>query len=214
MANTSKGKFRYYFLWLCLICIGIYVLQLLIPGFTELFVLNLKAIYEKQYWRFVSAIFLHGSAVHLIYNLFALLLFGLILEKLIGSRNFLIVFFASGIVGNLIGVNFYSSSLGASGAIYGIIGCITLVNPMMMVWAFGLLVPMFVAASLWVIGDIMGVFGFGGADVGYIAHLSGVLIGIVFGLVFRVLYKKKKTYSEKVEIPDDYIKSWEETYLK
>ena len=214
MINNPKGKFRFYFLWLSLVCVIVYFLQMFISGFTDFFVLNLKAIYEFQIWRLVSAIFLHGSPVHLIYNLFALLLFGLILEKLIGSRNFLIVFFASGIVGNLIGVNFYSSSLGASGAIYGIIGCITLVNPMMMVWAFGLLVPMFVAASLWVIGDIMGVFGFGGADVGYIAHLSGVLIGIVFGLVFRVLYKKKKSYEEKVEIPDDYVRSWEETYLK
>jgi len=214
MVNITKGKFGFWFLWLSLICVIVYVLQLVISGFTDLFVLNLKAVYEFQIWRFVTAIFLHGSVVHLLYNLFALLLFGLILEKLIGSRNFLIVFFASGIVGNIIGVNFYQSSLGASGAIYGVIGCITIVNPMMMVWAFGLLVPMFVAAILWVAGDIMGVFGFGGKDVGYVAHLSGVIIGIVFGLVFRVLYVKKKNREERIEIPDSYVKDWENYYLK
>jgi uncharacterized protein len=210
----AKGKFKYYFLWLCLICIGVYILQTLIPGFTELFVLNAKAIYEKQYWRFVSAIFLHGSTVHLLYNLFALFFFGLSLERMIGSKRFLIVFFLSGIVGNIVAVNFYESSLGASGAIYGILGCLTIVSPFMFVWAFGLILPMFLAVIFWVLGDIMGVFGIGGSDVGYIAHLSGVAVGILFGLFFRVWKKRIKNVQEKISIPDIYIKRWEDGYMR
>ena len=121
----AKEKFRFYFLWLSLVCIGIFILQNLpgIPGFTEMFVLNSKAL-DGEFWRFLSAIFLHGSITHLIYNLFALLFFGGLLEKLIGSKRFLILFFISGIFANLISVWFYSSSLGASGAVYGILGAL------------------------------------------------------------------------------------------
>jgi len=95
--------------------------------------LYLFCSYYYEIWRFVSAIFLHDGIIHLIYNLFALALFGFILEKLIGSKRFLIVFFASGIIANLIAVNFYNSSLGVSGAIYGILGCLVILKPLMMI---------------------------------------------------------------------------------
>ena len=210
----TKGKFKYYFLWLCVACVIIFIIQNIFPGFTELFVLNLKAVYEHQYWRFLSAIFLHGSAVHLLYNLFALFFFGLSLERLIGSKRFLIVFFLSGIIGNIVAVNFYESSLGASGAIYGILGCLTIISPFMFVWAFGLILPMFLAAIFWILGDIMGVFGIGGSDVGYIAHLSGVAVGILFGLFFRVWKKRIKQVREKINIPNTYMKAWEDRFMR
>src|SRR3989338_10954625 len=98
---------KFYALWLSAICILFFILQIAIPGFTDALVLNQQSFIEP--WRFVTAIFLHGDITHLIYNLFALVLFGLILEKLIGSRKFLIVFIFSGIFANLISVNFYDS---------------------------------------------------------------------------------------------------------
>ena len=208
------NKIKYAFLWLSLICVIVFVLQNLINGFTDLFVLNLSALYGFQLWRFVTSIFLHGGIVHLLYNLFALLFFGFILERKIGSRNFLIVFFASGIVGNIIAVNFYPSSLGASGAIYGVLGCLAIINPMMMVFAFGILMPMFVAAIVWIIGDVMGVFGFGGSDVGYIAHLGGVFVGILIGIIFRALFVQRKRRDEKIFIDEKSIGDWEERWMK
>lgn len=206
---------KYLFLWLSLICVIVFALQNIFNGFTDFFVLNLKAVYEFQIWRFATAIFLHGSVVHLLYNLFALLFFGFILERKIGSRNFLIVFFLSGIIGNIIGVNFYSSSLGASGAIYGILGCLAIINPMMMVFAFGLLMPMFVAAIIWIIGDIMGVFGFGGNDIGYVAHLGGVFIGVLIGIIFRIrIVKNKKDNEERIIINEESIGEWENRWMR
>ena len=211
-----KFKIKFYFLWLSLICIIMFILQNMpgIPGFTETFVLNDSAVFGFQIWRFVTSIFLHGSMIHLIYNLFALLLFGFILEKLIGSKKFLFVFFASGIVANIIAVNFYSSSLGASGAIYGILGVIVIIRPMMMVWAFGLMMPMFIAGILWVVGDVMGVFGFGKEGVGRIAHLGGIVGGLLFGLWLRFGLKEKVGGEEKIEVPEDYIDEWEGMYMK
>ncbi len=208
-----KQKIKLYFLWFALAIIIIFMLQQIIPGFTELFVLNNK-VFDGEIWRFVSAIFLHGSLTHLLYNLIALLFFGFLLEKLIGSKNFLLVFFASGIIANIIGINFYDSSLGASGAIYGILGCLTFIRPMMMVWAFGLLMPMFIASILWIVGDLLRIVGlFDPGNVGSIAHLSGIVVGFIIGIFLRGL-KEKRIIKEKVDIPESYVKQWEDTYIR
>jgi len=143
--------------------------------------------------------------------MFALLLFGFILEKKIGSRNFLIVFLSSGILANLIAVNYYPSSLGASGAVYGILGCLTILNPFIGVWVFGIIVPMFIAAIIWIIGGIFGLFF--PSNVGDIAHLSGIFIGFLFGFLFFT-YRNKRERKDKILLPNDYIKNWEERYLR
>jgi len=202
-------KIKFYSLWLCSICILVFILQFLMSGFTEFFVLNKGAIYNYEYWRFVSSIFLHGSLPHLLYNLFALALFGLIAERLIGSRRFLVVFFASGIIANIISVNFYNSSLGASGAIMGIIGVVTIIKPFMMVWAFGLILPMFIAAILWIIGDILGIFM--PNNVGNIAHLSGMGAGILIGLILR---EWKTTKKQLIRFPESHMRLWENKHMK
>jgi len=152
---------KFYSLWLAFIMIAIFALQNLpgIPGLTETFILNNKALTNYQYYRFLTAIFLHGSITHLLFNLFALLFFGLTLEKLIGSNKFLFTFLFTGIIANIISVNFYNSSLGASGAIYGIIGAVAIIRPMMMVWTFGLIMPMFLASILYITADILRTLG-------------------------------------------------------
>lgn len=206
-------KSRFYALWLCLAMIIIFIVQNLVLGFSDYFVLNKSAFYNYEIWRFLSSIFLHGSLVHLLYNLFALALFGLILEKFIGSRKFLAVFFLSGIIANIIAVNFYDSSLGASGAIYGILGCLIIIKPMMMIFAYGFPMPMFIAGIVWIIAGFFGIFM--PSNIGHIAHLSGMFIGILFGLYFRIFRKKQKIFkNQKMHIPKDYIESWEREYLR
>jgi len=204
-------KFRFYALKLVLICVGVFILQLIIPGFTELFVLNKSALDNYEVWRFLTSIFLHGGVPHLLYNMFALGFFGFILEKLIGSRRFLLVFLFSGTIANIIAINFYPSSLGASGAIMGILGIMAVIKPLMMVWAFGLIMPMFIAAILWIIGDFLGIFM--PDKIGHIAHLSGIGVGILMGLIFRANRGRKKA-NNKIKIPETYARSWEERYMK
>lgn len=202
-------KFKFYALKLCLICVIVFVVQFFIPEFTELFVLNENSL-NGEVWRFVSSIFLHGSAPHLLYNLFALALFGSILEKLIRGKKFLLVFFLSGIVANVVAVNFYDSSLGASGAIMGILGVLAVIKPLMMVWAFGMVMPMFVAAILWVVGDFLGIFM--PDKIGHIAHLSGIGVGLFLGLIFRA--KKRRNNINRVRIPESYARAWEDRFMR
>ena len=181
-------KFRFYTLWIIAVCAIIYVFQLLIPGLTDLFVLNNRAIYNYEIWRFLTSIFIHGSFPHIFYNMLALVLFGLILEKLIGGKKFVLVFLLTGIIANIITVNFYFSSLGASGAIMGIIGCLVAIQPFKMVWAYGP-VPVVVAAIAYIFIDVFGVFYPMG--VGNIAHLSGIFVGLLIGIFIRLRNKDK-----------------------
>lgn len=205
-------KFKFYAFWLVGICIVVFLMQLLIPGFTDALVLNGGSFSEP--WRFVTAIFLHASLEHIIYNMFALALFGSILESMIGGRRFLIVFFTTGIIANLVAVNFYSSSLGASGAIYGVIGALVVIRPGLIVWAFGLPMPMFVAGILWVIGDIVGIFM--PSNVGNIAHLTGIAAGLIFGAFYRNIYwaNRNRTLKNRIVFDESAVRRWEDSYLR
>lgn len=207
-------RFKFYALKLCGFIFLVFLAQLFISGFNEFFILNSLA--WSQLWRFFSSMFLHASLAHLIYNLFALALFGSILESIIGGRKFLLIFFLTGILANLIAVNFYDNSLGASGAIFGVIGTIIAIRPLLIVWAFGLPMPIFIAGILWGLGDFIGAYGFfSGAsidNVGNIAHLSGMFFGFIFGILLRKSRIKKR--KRKTEINERSIRRWEDEYLR
>ena len=194
----------------------IFLVQNLFSKFTDLFVLNVFAFSEV--WRFISAIFLHGSLIHLIYNIFALALFGSILESLIGGRKFLFIFFITGILANLIAVNFYALSLGASGAIFGVIGALIAIRPMLFVWAFGIPMPIFAAGILWGAGDLLGTYGFliGNPldNRGIIGHLSGMIFGLIFGFLFREKRQRTKRINYGFVLDENYMRSWEDRNLK
>ena len=218
----AKEKLKFYSLWFLLINVIVFAVQNMFEWFTDMFVLNGLVISSWQVWRFVSAIFLHGSITHLAYNMFALFFFGFALEKLIGSKKFLFVYFGTGIIANIISINFYPSSLGASGAIMGIIGALAIIKPMMMVWAFGMILPMFIAAGLWIAGDILGALGaFGDTGIGNIAHLSGVGVGLIIGLFLRKGLKKKRdgislskdNEASKIAISGHKIVGWEDRHM-
>ncbi len=208
---------KYSSLLLVAICVIMFILQLVVPGLTDSLVLNQQSFPEV--WRFVTSIFLHGSLSHLVLNMFALILFGLILESLIGSKRLLLVFFLSGILANIVAVNFYNSSLGASGAIFGVLGCLTIIKPLMTVFVYSVPMPMFLASIVWAVIDALGVFYPQG--IGNIAHLSGLAVGLLMGLYLRFKHSRKQqqrfqAYSSisRISIPEDAFQSWENRFMR
>ena len=215
-------KFDFISVKLCLIMIAIFILQVLVEGFTSWFVLNTDAWFEP--WRFITAVFLHGGLGHLMFNLFALFIFGSVLEKVISGKNFLIVFLVTGILANLFSVNFYPSSLGASGAIFGVIGALVVLRPGMTVWAFSMPMPMIVAGLLWAAGDIIGAVGFFTGNpldnTGNLAHLSGMFLGAVYGFWFRLRFGNGRVsivrddHQRRVKLDERNMQVWEDYYLR
>lgn len=195
-------------LWLSLIIFIIFLLQQM-PNFTDLFILDTSWALARP-WTLLTAIFLHGSLVHILYNLFGLALFGSILEHIIGTKKFLKLFFISGLIASLASIPFYSRVLGASGAIFGIIGMLAILRPKMAVWLYGMPMPMILALFIWAAIDIFGIyFPSGTANI---AHLGGLAIGIIAGIINYKSYKENKPKKENIHIDEEKVKEWEKGF--
>jgi membrane associated rhomboid family serine protease len=139
-----------------------------------------------EYWRFLTSLFLHYGPLHLVFNLYALFIIGPGLEQAIGSIRFGICYFLSGLgsgIGVLLlrtsGLNSAEQLVGASGCIMGLVG----------VWA-GLLLrhrdtPMAGRRlkNILVIVVIQTAFDLSTPQISMAAHMSGLLTGLVLGLV-------------------------------
>ena len=173
---------RYAPLWIAGAIALMFVLQFLFG--TERFLLDTAFMFERP-WTIITAMFAHADIVHLLSNLFSLLLFGLLLEGRIGSQKVLWLFIASGILVNLaMPFTAYERVLGASGAVFALIGALLTLRPYMVIWLDFVPMPMIIAAILWIIQDILGVFY--PAGVANIAHLAGLALGLSVGIYWRI----------------------------
>lgn len=196
-------------LWLCFIIFIFFLLQVFIESFTDYFILDTRLVLLKFY-TLITAIFLHSGIPHLFYNLFGLALFGSILEHVIGSKRFLILFFVAGIAASLISIPFYTRVLGASGAIFGILGMLGILRPNLTVWVYSMPMPMILALFVWGAADMLGVFVPTGTA--NIAHLGGLGIGVIAGLFYRKRFKLPKKKKEDIRIDEDKVKEWEKSF--
>lgn len=141
---------------------------------------------QGEYWRLVSSIFLHGSVWHLGFNMLALWQVGTLAERIFGSARFAGLYLLAGVSGSLASV-FWSvlrhapvSSVGASGAIFGILGGLLAflsrphsgVPPTVVTELRGSLVP-FLLFSLWM--------GFVYPHTDNAAHIGGLIGGWLAG---------------------------------
>jgi membrane associated rhomboid family serine protease len=139
-------------------------------------------------WQVVTYAFMHGNVTHILFNMIALYMFGGTIERTFGARNFTIYYFVCAIVAalaQLLVVQYFTHgfypTLGASGAIFGLLLAFGMLYPHEKVMLIFLPVPM--PAWLFVIGYaavelFLGVTGTQ-AGVAHFAHLGGMLGGIV-----------------------------------
>jgi membrane associated rhomboid family serine protease len=197
---------------LAALCVFVFVLQFVFPWLTDAFAL-VSSRFLLAPWTALTYIFLHGSVEHLLYNMFALVLFGIILETIIGERRFLLLFFAAGLVAALGSLLFYPSSIGASGAIFGVLGCLVVLRPRMTVWLGGVPMPMIFALFVWIGIDLAGVLF--PSNVANAAHLFGVALGVAYGLTLRKDFgEKAPARKERSPFSDDEFRLWERKYMR
>ncbi|MEM0476305.1 MAG: rhomboid family intramembrane serine protease [Candidatus Aenigmatarchaeota archaeon] len=181
---------KYTLILLALIFIS-FIFQILIKGYTQFLALIPSKVFEGEIYRIVTSIFLHGDEIHLFYNSFALLIFGSVLEKVIGGKRYLLVFFLSGTIGSIAYIltsillnEINIPAVGASGAIYGIIGTLAILRPTTIVLVYFVPIPLLFFAFFWIIVESLAtIFQFFGAKTGIAsqAHLAGILFGIFYG---------------------------------
>lgn len=185
-----KREGPYWTFVLIIMCTIVFIIQQITPFW--IYFAFFPALALSMPWMFITSIFLHADISHLMLNMLALFFFGITLESIIGRRRFLILFLVSGIVGNigymLTASNPMIPAIGASGAIYGIVGTVAVLMPFRLVYIYGILpIPMVVAAALWAFIDLTGLFMPTGIAHG--AHLAGMAVGIVYGFHIRSLIK-------------------------
>ena len=146
--------------------------------------------YRHEYYRVLTCMFLHGGIDHIFNNMLCLFFMGSFLEQHIGTPRFLILYFSSGIIAGftsmvynmLLGIN--TLSIGASGAIFGLMGALLYV----------------VIANRGRLGDLSGkgmmlmvllglYCGMTSTGVDNLAHIGGLVCGFILALI---LYRKKK----------------------
>jgi len=147
-----------------------------------------KILIYKQYHRLITSGFLHVNWMHLIFNMLALYFFSGAVESFFGPLQFLLIYFASLIGGDLLSLFIHRydsgySSVGASGAVSGIIFAAIAVFPGMRMGFFfiPLAIPAWIFGLAYVLYSIYGVRS-RRDNVGHESHLAGALIGMLLGI--------------------------------
>ena len=184
--NSNKIKVRSLIIPIILVNIIIFIIQLTVPEFTSQFVLNSSTVFQKP-WTLLTSMFMHGGWPHIFFNMYALFLFGPLVEQRIGWKRFITIYFIAGIVAGLGFVAFQelilgvsASALGASGAIMAVLGMTIVFFPHLKVLFF-FIIPMSLrtAGIIFVLIDVFGLFH--NLGIASSAHLAGLAVGLVYG---------------------------------
>ncbi len=181
--------------WLLIANIAISVLDFILRASNvDVFLRNFalvpwQVVHDFAIWQLVTYMFLHAGIGHVLWNMLALWLFGIELERTWGTARFLRFYFLCGVCAGLTvivaaylfgGVNI--PTVGSSGAIYGVLVAYALVFPDQTV-LFGFLIPMKSKYFVMIIGAIvflqsyMAMVGGQGTGVAVMAHLGGLVAG-------------------------------------
>ncbi|MFN7925290.1 MAG: rhomboid family intramembrane serine protease [Bryobacteraceae bacterium] len=188
--------------WLLIVNVAVFVAYFLAvrfgyAGLFEPFKLRLKWVVEGfAIWQPVTYLFLHDPLGfgHIFFNMLALFMFGRDLELRWGTQAFLRYYFVCGIGAALCSLamsavtGHYGATIGASGAIYGLLLAFGMLFPDQTIW-FNFLFPMKAKYFVMIIGAVSFLMTLGatGDNVSHIAHLGGMLWGYLYlkGYLFK-----------------------------
>ena len=146
-----------------------------------------EVLSKGMWWELLTSMFVHANILHITFNMLALASIGGTVEAMMGRKKLLTAYFLGGLLGGLLTIvmNPYVYSVGASGALFSVIGMLAMYeyarygSTRALSWA----VMIFVVSS----------FGFGGV-VNVLAHVGGLAVGLVLGLMYGLRPRRYRGY--------------------
>ena len=141
---------------------------------------------DGDYWRLLTSAFLHGSMLHLLFNMYALYLFGPFVERALGTARFVIAYLTAAMAGS-IAVYLLAApttvTIGASGAVFGLFGMALLL----------LLKAKQDVRTLLVLLAVNAFISVAGPDISWEGHLGGFVAGLALGAAFAYAPRDRRT---------------------
>jgi membrane associated rhomboid family serine protease len=204
---------------LVLACAGVFLVQTLLEMFASPLV-NAQVnhlfglapwymVHGLRIWQPVTYLFMHGGLLHLLFNMLFLWMFGADLERAWGTHRFYVYFFLTGIGAGLInvlvktlldphakGLSVAIPTIGASGAIYGVLLAAAIMFPDRQIWLipFPVTIPMKIYVAGAIAIEFFSTLGTGGDNVSHVTHLGGALVGYLYLRRGLFLYRVRNDY--------------------
>jgi len=187
-------RYRYFNATMALLVanVAMFLLLFLFPQVMRYLALTpVLVVQNRAWWQVVTYMFVHAGTWHLLFNMLALYMFGAPLERHLGSAEFLLFYFVTGIGAGLatLAVNWYSGMgyipvVGASGAIFGLLLAFAACFPDTRI-LFMIFIPMRAPVAVLVFAgiELFSMFTGSNAGVAHLTHLAGLLFGWLYLLV-------------------------------
>ena len=173
--------------------VAAFLISLVVPAITLSFGLRPADVVGKlQIWQLVTYMFLHGGIFHLLFNMLALWMFGVELERMWGSRFFTKYYFVTGVGAAMTTLIlsftplpfgdqlYYSLTIGASGAVYGVLLAYALYFPNRPIYLY-FVFPIPAKYFVMIIGAISLLSSTGGGGgIAHTTHLGGLVAGYLY----------------------------------
>lgn len=160
-------------------------------------------LYGDYLWTFITSMFMHAGLFHLFANMLSLLFIGSLVERILGQRRYFYFYMISGLLAGLFFVfsslifsgDFDTFAVGASGALFGLVGLLVLLTPNLPVYVMFIPIPIkmkYAAPGILILLWLISIAG--NVPIGNTAHLGGLLAGLAYGIYLKNKYKKKIRY--------------------
>ena len=145
-------------------------------------------------YQLVTHMFAHGGFFHILFNMYALWMFGSVLERIWGAKKFLIFYLVCGLAAGLTQMFFVSggAAIGASGAIMGLLAAFayTFPNTQFYILPFPFPIKAKYMAAIYAALDLFGGFSGSTDNVAHFAHLGGLVMGFILVIIWNKTDKK------------------------
>lgn len=198
LESVFKSKVPYITYFLIAVNVIFYVVPMLLGSDVYQYIIDAYCIHGPsiragQYYRLLTGIFLHGNIVHLLFNCYALYVLGGQIESFFGKFKYIIIYLFSGLTGSLLSITLSGNvgSIGASGAIFGLMGALLYFGYHYRVYLGNVVKSQIVPLILLNLA-----IGFISSGIDNWGHIGGLIGGIVITMALGV--KEKSSNFEKI----------------